>query len=77
MFSLTFLFLFTSLLPIITSINNGVGRIPALGWSSWYASPDGSQVTEAFVKNTTLALINSGLAKLGYVYVNVDEGKYN
>ena len=47
---------------------------PALGWSSWYAAPMGSQVTDAFVRASTKALISSGLAKKGYKYVNVDEG---
>jgi len=46
----------------------------ALGWSSWYAAPSGSQVTAAFVKASATALIKSGLAKKGYTYVNVDEG---
>ena len=55
------------------ALDNGVGRLPALGWSSWYASPRGSQVTEAFVKANAEALIASGLAAAGYVYVNVDE----
>ncbi len=55
------------------ALDNGVGRVPALGWSSWYASPRGSQVTEAFVKANAEALIASGLAAAGYVYVNVDE----
>lgn len=36
-----------------------------------YASPHGSQVTEEFVKASANALINSGLAKKGYTYVNV------
>jgi alpha-galactosidase len=56
------------------ALDNGVGRAPALGWSSWYCSPGGSQVTSAFVRANAEALIASGLAAKGYVYVNVDEG---
>jgi len=56
------------------SLNNGVGRLPALGWSSWYCSPGGSQVTSEFVRANANVLISSGLAAKGYVYVNVDEG---
>ena len=54
-------------------LDNGF-NLPALGWSSWYASPSGSGVTEKFIKAATTALVSSGLAAKGYVYVNVDEG---
>jgi alpha-galactosidase len=56
-----------------SGLDNGFKK-PALGWSSWYAAPAGSQVTEAFVKASAIAMIDSGLAKKGYTYVNVDEG---
>ena len=55
------------------ALNNGVGRLPGLGWSSWYCSPHGSQVTSEFVKANAAVLVSSGLADKGYVYVNVDE----
>ena len=55
------------------ALENGFVK-PALGWSSWYAAPMGSQVTDAFVRASAKALITSGLAKKGYKYVNVDEG---
>ena len=62
------------LLPAVaTALDNGFVK-PALGWSSWYAAPMGSQVTDAFVRASASALISSGLAKKGYKYVNVDEG---
>ena len=62
------------LLPAVaTALDNGFVK-PALGWSSWYAAPMGSQVTDAFVRASARALISSGLAKKGYKYVNVDEG---
>eukprot|EP01045_Picozoa_sp_COSAG04_P021861 COSAG04_NODE_2390_length_4219_cov_2.436165_2_plen_139_part_00 len=56
-----------------TALDNGFVK-PALGWSSWYAAPMGSQVTDAFVRASAKSLISSGLAKKGYKYVNVDEG---
>ena len=55
------------------ALDNGF-TTPALGWSSWYAAPHGSQVTDAFVRASAEALVSSGLAKKGYKYVNVDEG---
>lgn len=51
-----------------SALDNGFVK-PALGWSSWYAAPEGSQVTEEFVKGSATALISSGLAAKGYVYV--------
>ena len=68
-----------ALLPLFTfilqsnALDNGF-TTPALGWSSWYAAPHGSQVTDAFVRASAQALVKSGLAKKGYRYVNVDEG---
>ena len=55
------------------ALDNGF-TTPALGWSSWYAAPHGSQVTDAFVRASAQALISSGLAAKGYSRVNVDEG---
>ena len=60
-------------LPVAAALDNGF-VLPAMGWSSWYAAPYGSQVTEGFVKASAQALISSGLAAKGYTFVNVDEG---
>ena len=65
--------LITLFILLAHGLNNGVGRLPALGWSSWYASPAGSQVTSAFVKANAQVLISSGLSAKGFLYVNVDE----
>ncbi len=62
------------LLLSVCALDNGVGRVPALGWSSWYAAPYGSGVTEAFVKANAKALVSSGLAARGFQFINVDEG---
>jgi hypothetical protein len=56
------------------ALDNGLAWTPPMGWSSWYAAPAGSQVTSAFMRNQTTALVHRGLAAKGYVYVNVDEG---
>ena len=60
-------------LPATSALDNGF-KVPAMGWSSWYAAPFGSQVTEDFIKASARALVDSGLAAKGYSYVNVDEG---
>ncbi len=57
-----------------TAYNNGMGKVPALGWSSWYASPFGSEVTESFVKANAQAIKAAGLLQAGFSFINVDEG---
>lgn len=47
-------------------------RTPPMGWSSWNAFR--TEVDEEKVLGAARKLVDSGLAKLGYVYVNVDDG---
>ncbi|XWS15706.1 hypothetical protein CRYUN_Cryun34aG0024900 [Craigia yunnanensis] len=50
---------------------DGVARTPPMGWNSWnhfYCDID-----EKIVKSTADALISTGLARLGYKYVNLDD----
>ncbi|HEX5235792.1 MAG TPA: glycoside hydrolase family 27 protein [Silvibacterium sp.] len=54
--------------------DNGVGRTPVLGWSSW--SFLRSQPTAAKIETQARALQNSGLQKMGYEYVNLDDFWY-
>ena len=69
-------------LAAASAINNGLGLVPAMGYSTWNDcssfrdnGPNGwCWDSEAHVKNVTLYMISSGLAKLGYTQVNVDEG---
>jgi len=64
-------FLFTLILQI-NSLNNGLGLTPQMGYCSWMDTS--SDVSEQRIKSMADALIDKGLARLGYVYVNVDEG---
>lgn len=64
----------TLALSAATALDNGVGRTPMMGWSSWYATPGGSNVTSAFVRATAQVMLSSGLAAKGYSLVAVDEG---
>jgi alpha-galactosidase len=65
-----------------TALNNGLGLTPAMGYSSWNAcssfrdnGPNGwCWNTEDYIHNVTAYMISSGLAKLGYNQINVDEG---
>ena len=54
--------------------DNGLERTPVLGWSSW--SFLRQHPTAAQMKAQGLALHNSGLQKIGYEYVNLDDFWY-
>jgi Alpha galactosidase A/NPCBM-associated, NEW3 domain of alpha-galactosidase/Alpha galactosidase C-terminal beta sandwich domain len=56
------------------AIDNGVGQTPALGWSSW--SFIRHNPTAANIEATADAMVSSGLAGVGYQYVNVDDFYY-
>ena len=60
--------------PAAADEANGVGLTPALGWSSW--SFIRHDPTAADIEAQALAMKKSGLAKAGYLYVNVDDFWY-
>ena len=61
-------------LPNASAEDNGLERTPVLGWSSW--SFLRKHPTADNMKAQALALHNSGLQKLGYQYVNLDDFWY-
>ena len=60
--------------PVAQAENNGVGLTPALGWSSW--SFIRSHPTAAAIEAQAKAMKDSGLAAVGYQYVNLDDFWY-
>lgn len=52
-------------------LGNGLGSTPQMGWNSW--NHFGCQIDEQIVRNTADALVSTGLAGLGYKYVNIDD----
>ncbi|XP_039166982.1 alpha-galactosidase-like isoform X1 [Eucalyptus grandis] len=50
---------------------SGVARTPPMGWNSWNHFQCG--IDEWTVKSTADALVSTGLAALGYKYVNIDD----
>ncbi|XP_048495078.1 alpha-galactosidase 1 isoform X2 [Beta vulgaris subsp. vulgaris] len=52
-------------------LSNGLALTPPMGWNSW--NHFGCGVTEKIVKETADALVSTGLSKLGYKYVNIDD----
>ena len=55
-------------------LNKKQGRLPAMGWNSWNAF--GSNNTEELTKAMADAIVDLGLANLGYKYVVLDDGCY-
>ena len=60
--------------PAAPAEANGVGQTPALGWSSW--SFIRHDPTAADIEAQAQAMKTSGLAKVGFDYVNVDDFWY-
>jgi Alpha galactosidase A/Alpha galactosidase C-terminal beta sandwich domain len=60
--------------PPASRDDNGVGLTPAMGWSSWSFLRDSP--TEASVEADAEAMKDSGLAGVGYQYVNLDDFWY-
>ena len=50
---------------------NGLALTPPMGWNSW--NHFGDRVDDAVVRETADALVSSGLAAAGYIYVNIDD----
>ncbi|XP_054798207.1 alpha-galactosidase 3 isoform X2 [Prosopis cineraria] len=55
----------------ILQLNNGLGRTPQMGWNSWNFFA--CNINETVIRETADALVSTGLADLGYVYVNIDD----
>ena len=50
----------------------GAAATPPMGWNSWNAFR--TEVDEAKVLGAAKALVDTGLSRIGYVYVNIDDG---
>ncbi len=59
-------------LPALRDLpDNGLVRTPPMGWNSW--NKFAARVTEADVRAAADALVSSGMSKMGYIYVNIDD----
>lgn len=65
----TALLAFGLLAVTVTSFN--VADTPPMGWNSWNSF--GCGVNATILQNTALALVQTGLSKAGYQYVNSDD----
>ncbi|KAL8233630.1 hypothetical protein R6Q59_019730 [Mikania micrantha] len=52
-------------------LSNGLAQTPQMGWNSWNFFA--CNINETLIKETADALISTGLADLGYNYVNIDD----
>jgi alpha-galactosidase len=63
----TFLFVIVAAL----ALNNGLGAKPQMGFNTW--NKFGCNINEQLARDTADAMIEAGLDKLGYVYLNLDD----
>ena len=59
-----------TLFPLVAGLDNGLGDTPLLWWSSW--NYFGRNVSEQLILQMAQALVDTGLAKLGYRTVSID-----
>ncbi|XP_009760245.1 alpha-galactosidase [Nicotiana tabacum] len=52
-------------------LSNGLGRTPQMGWSSW--NHFACNIEEKMIRETADAMVSTGLASLGYEYINIDD----
>uniref|UniRef100_A0A0D6R4B4 Alpha-galactosidase n=1 Tax=Araucaria cunninghamii TaxID=56994 RepID=A0A0D6R4B4_ARACU len=52
-------------------LQNGLGKTPQMGWNSWNFFA--CAINETLIRETADALVSTGLAGLGYIYVNIDD----
>ena len=53
------------------ALDNGLGLTPQMGWNSW--NKFGCNINENLIKQTADKIVEMGLDKLGYKYVNIDD----
>ena len=58
-----------SLTLTVSALDNGVGLLPPLGWSTW--NRFGFAINETLIHEVADALLATGLARAGFVHVNV------
>ena len=63
--------IFLSILKLYYSLNNGLGKTPQMGWNSW--NKFACNINETIIRDTIDALNSTGLLKLGYNYINIDD----
>eukprot|EP01084_Bolivina_argentea_P206818 352997_1 len=67
-----YLVAFCWLISTTIGYNNGIGKSPVMGWSTWNSYE--ASATESDVKANIAAILSRGFADAGYKYICIDEG---
>lgn len=55
------------------ALDNGLGRLPPMGYNSWYDVECSANMTEATMRRVADKMVELGLPELGYKYLNLDD----
>eukprot|EP00041_Stephanoeca_diplocostata_P018083 m.375207 g.375207 ORF g.375207 m.375207 type:complete len:544 (+) comp20915_c0_seq2:152-1783(+) len=55
----------------VLALDNGLGRVPAMGYNSWYDWT--CNMDEKQLRDTVDAMVSEGFVELGYTYFNLDD----
>jgi alpha-galactosidase len=72
MMTVSWVFLLFGLFSRSLQLENGLARSPPMGWSSW--NHFHRDINETLFYETADAMISSGMARVGYQYINFDGG---
>ncbi|CAN6463351.1 unnamed protein product [Victoria cruziana] len=61
----------TSLVERRSLLKNGLGLTPQMGWNSW--NHFACKIDEDLIRQTADAMVSTGLSKVGYEYINLDD----
>ncbi|EGG17735.1 putative alpha-N-acetylgalactosaminidase [Cavenderia fasciculata] len=58
----------------LKGLNNGVAITPPMGWNTWnHFGCDTSEINSQLIYETATAMVTSGMAAVGYEYINLDD----
>jgi alpha-galactosidase len=55
------------------ALDNGLARVPQMGFNNWNATHCGAALTEDMIKSIADLFVSRGLKDAGYEYVNIDD----
>ena len=58
-------------IQIASSIDNGLGKTPPMGWNGWNTYR--CDVNETIVRDTVSKIMELGFDKKGYIHINLDD----
>eukprot|EP01119_Soliformovum_irregulare_P010620 TRINITY_DN2622_c0_g1_i1.p1 TRINITY_DN2622_c0_g1~~TRINITY_DN2622_c0_g1_i1.p1 ORF type:complete len:412 (-),score=92.41 TRINITY_DN2622_c0_g1_i1:141-1376(-) len=66
---------FVSLFSLVFAINNGLGRLPPMGWNTWCTAGhcERDYCWDQEIREIADAMVENGMKDLGYQYVNLDD----